>query len=629
MKNLTALKIFFFVFFLLSFSFIFPTWNKINASDVIFQDNFDDDPTGSFPNKWEILPFPNLCPDEWRVDSGVLKISITNFNSCSTNIVPKSSEWPISIKNYVFEADMTLISGTDHNIVYRTDPLVGLGYELHFQSPTNLVASFPGNYFNIPGDYSLGKLYHVKIVVHDNNIQIFINGNLIKDFTSITEAPAGKIALRASVGGDPSSETYFDNIVVTSLDATPTPLTVPYFNQNDSTWGSTEYDHSISLGFSNPTMDRWGCAVTSAAMVLNYHNIKKMPDGASLDPGSLNIWLKNNNGYAIGYKNMDGWYSYLKFPSISTLTKKIFEAGRSNIKLEYKRTKIDLTQTLDNDLNIGKFPDILKVSNSQTSSHFVVAKGISGNTYSINDPEWNYATLSSFNNTFSQLDRFVPSNTNLSYLLAVVNPSVEMMITAPNSKKTGKNLSNNEELNDIDNASYSLQLPISNPNDTDQNENLGTNINEFLLPTPTDGTYEIKLSSNRDGFYEINLAAFKKNGDNDSNYIRGIITKNNDETLIINYSQTEGSRISKTFEDLINDLSELKKLNQFKNDGIYNSLLVKVTIAQLSSSISKKISTNILNAMLNEVKAQRGKGITEDGYQVLYYDINYLINNNL
>ena len=122
-----------------------------------------------------------------------------------------------------------------------------------------------------------------------------------------------------------------------ALNNSGTGLIVPYFNQNDLPWGPTEYDNTLQLGLTDPTINRWGCVVTSAAMVLNYHNIKKMPDGTNLDPGSLNVWLKNNNGYAIGHNNMDGWYSYLKFPSVSTLTKRIFDAGKSNIKLEHKR----------------------------------------------------------------------------------------------------------------------------------------------------------------------------------------------------------------------------------------------------------------------------------------------------
>jgi len=48
----------------------------------------------------------------------------------------------------------------------------------------------------------------------------------------------GRIALQASAGGDPTSETYFDNIVVTSLEENN--LNVPYCSQNSLPWGPTE-----------------------------------------------------------------------------------------------------------------------------------------------------------------------------------------------------------------------------------------------------------------------------------------------------------------------------------------------------------------------------------------------------
>ena len=152
-------------------------------------------------------------------------------------------------------------------------------------------------------------------------------------------------------------------------------------------WGPTEYDHSIKLGFTNPTMDRWGCAATSTAMVLRFHNIDQFADGTTIDPGSLNNWLKNNHGYLTG-KGNDGSYSYFNWPVIGKLTKQLFDEGKTNVKLMHKRAYPNTPNILDEDLK--KFPDILGVNNSQTSSHFVVAKGKSNNTYSINDPEWNY-----------------------------------------------------------------------------------------------------------------------------------------------------------------------------------------------------------------------------------------------
>lgn len=127
----------------------------------------------------------------------------------------------------------------------------------------------------------------------------------------------------------------------------------------------------------------------------------------------------------------------------------------------------------------------------------------------------------------------------------------------------------------------------------------------------------------------MNIASFEKGGDNALNKIRGIISSNNDETIGVDYSQDQVSEIKRvvSVQNLINDLSELKNLNLIDNGGIYNSLLAKATISQIINLINKNTSLNILNSLLNELNAQRGKHITEDAYQILLYDVNYLKNN--
>ena len=407
-------------------------------------------------------------------------------------------------------------------------------------------------------------------------------------------------------------------------------LTVPYFGQNDSPWGQTEYDHA-SGKLLNPTMDRWGCVVTSVAMILRYHNINEFANGISIDPGSLNDWLKNNNGYMTGYSR-DGFYSYFNWPVIGMLTGQLFNAGKSNVKLMHKRAypSNNTTAILNEDLK--KFPDILGVNNSQTSSHFVVAKGNSDNTYSINDPEWNYPTLASFNNSYTQVDRYIPSQTNLSYLVAVVNPSVELLITDPQSNKTGKYFYNNQiqEFNNINNASYSFQAPISNPNDQSVKENLGTGVNEFLLPEPENGKYQIKLSSKKSGFYEINIASFEEEGNNALNKIRGVISSNSDEIIEIDYSQDQVSEIKKavSFQSLINDINEAKNLNLIK-PWIADTLIKLAKSSQKNYDKGrKKIAVIQLNVFENIIKSIRKSPlIKEDAYQILLYDVRYLQNN--
>ena len=414
-----------------------------------------------------------------------------------------------------------------------------------------------------------------------------------------------------------------------------TILSVPYFSQNSLPWGPTEYDNS-SGKISNPTMDRWGCAVTSAAMVLNYHNIKKMPDGTDLDPGSLNVWLKNNKGYLTGYNNIDGFYSYFNWPVIGKLTKQLFDAGRANVKLMHKRAYPSNNTTIILNEDLKKFPDILGVNNSQTLSHFVVAKGKSNNTYSINDPEWNYPTLNSFNNSYTQVDRYIPSSTNLSYLVAVVNPSVELLITNPQNSKTGKHFYNNQiqEFNEINNASYSYQAPIGNPNDQNTLEELGTGVNEFLLPEPENGKYEIKLSSNNSGFYEINITSFENDGDDTLNKITGIISSNNDETIEVDYSQensnNSGSKKIVTFQTLIDDIKESQSLNLI-NKGLSSSLIALLRNAEKNYQRGMKnivfIELNIFEKLINQTRGKfNGKILDENAYQILLYDVEYLKN---
>ncbi len=320
-------------------------------------------------------------------------------------------------------------------------------------------------------------------------------------------------------------------------------LPVPYFSQNTFPWGDKEYDHAKSLRFTDTTFERWGCAVTSAAMIMRYHNINVLPNGTPIDPGSLNNWLKNNNGYLTG-KDKEGSYSYLSFPAISTLSKKIFDADKSRFKLEYYREK-PTTNNLDTFLNINKHPVILKVSNNSTSSHFVVAKGKTTSSYEINDPEWNYPSLNNFNNTFTQIDRFVPAHSNLSYIVIVVNPKTHLLITNPQGKKTGSSIVNRQIItfDEIPNASYSYQSPINNTDSRGRNASMGTGVNEFLLPKPENGRYLIEASSLEDRRYEMNISTFQENGNNKLEIIKDIT--NSRENIALDFNQNKSPKIRK------------------------------------------------------------------------------------
>lgn len=421
---------------------------------------------------------------------------------------------------------------------------------------------------------------------------------------------------------------YLKTVYYTQINSN-TSLPVPYYTQNSLPWGPSEYDSAASLGIPNPTMDRWGCAVTSAAMVLNYHGMTQFQDNTPINPGSLNQWLKTNNGYLTG-SGTDGPYSYLSWPAISKLTEDLFEASKSAVKLVHNRATPSASTTilLNEDLTVEKFPDILWVKNASTSGHFVVAKGIANDTYTINDPEWNVPFLSSFNNNYMQVDRYVPSNTNFSYIVIVVNPSVEILVSDPLGRKIGKYIHNGqtEAFNEIPNASYSFQDPISNPDDEQNPEILGTGVNEFLLPEPTNGDYTIILSSMEDKNYTLNISSFENDSDNTVTTLSGSVGSNIDDTFNLNYSQTQPPEVQKvvTFQSIIDDINELRSIGEIKNFGTYISLLTKTNIASKMKNIKPEVTQKILMSILAELNAQRGKGLTEETYQILLSDVNYL-----
>ena len=608
------------------------------ASHKVFQENFDSNIEGSFPNGWILVNDPDRtpCTATWKVHNGMAGIAIVNQGSCTTNIMPDDAKWNGLGDNYIFELDMKFVNGTDHNVAFRFTPSFPSNdwYDLHFQSPGDFVLERvnPGIYnVFVPQNYPNNQTYHIKIVVNKNNIKVYIDNLLVRDYTSdVDRFPSGRIALRAGTGADPSSETYFDNIVVTNIDDEVSPiLPVPYFSQNALPWGPTEYDHASSLRFPNTTMDRWGCAVTSAAMVLNYHGMTQFPNGNSVDPGTLNDWLKTHKGYLTG-KGGGGSYSYLSWPAIGKLTKDLFDAGKSSTKLMHKRAypNVNTTTLLNDDLNIRKFPDILYVQNASTSGHFVVAKGITDTTYAVNDPEWNVPTLSSFNNSYMQVDRYVPSNTNLSYIVAIANPEVELLLIDPLGRKTGKQIVNGQiqEFNQIPDATYAFEAPISNPNTHGTVENLGTGVNVFLLPEPNDGNYTVNISSTHEGKYTVNFATFEEDGDFEVYKKLGAINSTDTEDFGIQYSQTDLSFVTHavTFDSFKEDIGALRDIQEIKNFGIYTSLLAKANIASKMRDIKPKVSQAILNSILAEINAQRGKGLTEDAYQILLYDVTYL-----
>lgn len=379
-------------------------------------------------------------------------------------------------------------------------------------------------------------------------------------------------------------------------------LNVPLFKQTDNQWKNQVYDSANLWSPSNPTINAWGCALTSAAMVFKYHGINKVPDGANLDPGTLNNWLKSQpDGYI-----RNGFVNWLALSRLPRLAKSI--NGISSFDaLEYKRVNNYNSTQLTTDLNNG-IPGIL-----EEPGHFIVAKGINGLTFNINDPYYSRFTLNDYGNTFLSLGRFLPSSTDLSYVMLNTDPGINITLTDSNNNTVGESFT---------------QQPLANDDNPTQTN---SPIQIFYLAQPQTQNYKLTLSSSSDKTYNLHTYLYDQDGNVNVLDQNGLIGPGKTDSFTVSFDKQNSNNSSNTkivtFQSLIDDINEAKILKLINNNGVYNSLLAKTTISQIINLINKNTSVNILNAMLNEVNAQREKGISQDAYQILFYDIDYLINN--
>ncbi|MEO8204602.1 MAG: C39 family peptidase [Chthoniobacterales bacterium] len=135
----------------------------------------------------------------------------------------------------------------------------------------------------------------------------------------------------------------------------PVLLKVPHFLQNDVRWGDNP------LGNTESTLGGEGCAVTSAAMVLASY-------GADVDPGRLNKFVLDNNGYT--ENGWLYWESAAEFPP--HLAEKAYENPPSYFLIDWN-------------LLHGN-PVIVRLRYPNGVTHFVVIVGKTGWDYLVLDP---------------------------------------------------------------------------------------------------------------------------------------------------------------------------------------------------------------------------------------------------
>jgi hypothetical protein len=309
-------------------------------------------------------------------------------------------------------------------------------------------------------------------------------------------------------------------------------LAVPYFNQTDPPWGSQEYDHANSIGpfWCGQTIAQCGCALTSSAMLLKYYGVGQSPNYLPTTPETLNNWLKGRQ-----FEYLNGDVNWIEVAKYSLEANRVFGTP----KIDYAGVNSENFSLLNNDLDSNK-PVILQVSSSR-GMHFVVATGIFGSTYTINDPiSISNTNLQSYNNHFSKMRRYSLTNTNLSAILLTIPSPGEILLIDSQGRKLGKDPTTGEVFNQIPNGSFYLQEALSE--DTSDNP---------IIPAEGSGNYYIEILDPSVDEYTVhvegeNLNAILLGYDQDANVSGGTFGIQGQEEFKLNYSPQLGSKMEVT-----------------------------------------------------------------------------------
>ena len=609
---------------------LFASTNKSVASNILFQDNFND---GNV-NDWTV-PRNGCTPSAWSLrnvgspDIPDYQYGIIINNNCVTETIPSTLSIPLGML-YSFEVDMAVPDNTsDRNFVFKYNDQNNW-YDIHIYGQNINIQKVVGGsdrtstLINSSDTYTfqVGQTYHFKVDVLLTTINLYINGNLIISTTDPGPyLPNFSAGLQASGGGDPTSEVWFDNVVITQIDAptptptstpTPTPIPVPTptptppptpsptpttaptpypypslnvidLKQYDVLWKNVIYDTAENWT-SHPSIERWGCALTSASMILNYYGYNILPD-------ALNTWLKNQpDGYLSN--GLVNWIAITRYS-------KIFSSS-GKPALEYKRLGND-SNILINELAHSR-PAILEVPN-----HFIVAKSQTESSFGINDPAYsNKPTLLSYSNTFKSLRNFTPSYTDLSYVLLTIDPSFELNVFDDKGKPIEENTYTEDPLIDDVNGSEK-----SNP------------IKVFEYAKPTKGKYSVEIEGN--GYYTLISYLYDKKGNLNKTIVEDSVENDQKDVFTVTVGKKNIFEKEISLDQIFDDLKNLHK-RKLINNHAYKNIKFNLNMVERFLKMNRfDIAKRFLELTKKEIKMFTPWAVKPEASATLLSDIENLL----
>jgi hypothetical protein len=544
---------------------------------VLFEDKFDNYDDNTFPTKWieYISPSEPACVAQWKVLGGELNISIGQ-TGCSRHIIPSPSLLTPNLSSYILETNIRFNGGTDRHISFRMNPATNFFRTIHFFAPGDFGVDTdnPLTTFHLGRNYIYNHTYKFKFFVTNDSLKIYSGDpdgelELVHEVTHLNDLEQGTIGLGSSPGGGGGTETWFDNVRVTTIDHVDTEpemgLSVPLIKQTDPTWGNDIYDSADLWATGATGLSRWGCALTSAVMVFHYNGLKKMADGTDITPGTANQWLKSQpDGYI-----RNGLLNWL---ALSRLSKQIKVINSATFDaLEYERRNPD-NAYLSDSIENKRIPAILAVP-----GHFIVARGVdhTNSTYTINDPFYDVLKLSDpfYGNNYQGMGIYTPSNTDLSYIMIVTNPDIDIELINSLGESVGEG---------------KLEAPIDDAVGNVTNSKGPLKI--FYLKKPGSGPYELNISSSTPGPYQLDQYFYDLNGQVKKISVAGTITAGKVDAYKISFDKNNAANNKSTklsqasYVSVKAKIIEGYKAKKIKDGIVYLALLAELELSRKSSN---------------------------------------------
>ena len=433
------------------------------------------------------------------------------------------------------KATYTLPAGFNHanEIAFDTS---GNMYVTCWESPAKIV--------KLQG---IASSYSISGRVIDATSNLVISGVTISDSAghstttredgnyTLSGLSAGLYTLSASKNGYPGYYRFWPTGYSINLTADVTGqdffriLDVPVLWQDDpnSNWAGDIYNL-----YPGNTIAGWGCATTSAAMVLNYYGA---PYGGQTDPKELDDWLATNSGYVpIEHEIIWGKVG-------------VFADKKKGLTMGVKEPAFIVPNeaNLDSALADG-IPPIVNVCCTEGGWHWVVVTGaveVRGvHTYSINDPllYGGHETLDQYSNQRKML-RYEsgPSVKPLPGVWLYLCSPANMLVTDSLGRRSGIDTTG-QEVSEIPGASYADEY--LSPADVSD----GPLMHTKTLVLPEGGTYNVEVTGTGEGSYALLTLSSGSNGELLSQSVTRSVHAGQNDTFVLSYSSIDGGSLELT-----------------------------------------------------------------------------------